>query len=200
MSLRRRSDWQCGGVFVAGQPSPEDLERVLATQIGEVVTYGEVGATRGVMPKGYRHDQHEVVVGDGAGVFERAVEGLQRWEAHRGAGLTLRPYVPELREGVTMVQALALPLISAVAACRIVYVIDEPDSFGFAYGTLPAHPEQGEEAFIVHRDPHGVVTFVITAFSRPRHVLARLGGPMTRRIQLHTTRRYLDAIKAFAGG
>jgi uncharacterized protein (UPF0548 family) len=41
------------------------------------------------------------------------------------------------------------------------------------------------------------VTFVITAFSRAHHPLARLGGPLTRRIQLHTTQRYLDALKTF---
>jgi uncharacterized protein (UPF0548 family) len=152
------------------------------------------------MPKGYRRDRHEMVLGAGAAVFERAVEGLRRWEAHRGAGLTLRPELPELREGVTVVQAIVLPLISAIAACRIAYVVDEPDVFGFAYGTLPVHPEEGEEAFIVHRDPEGAVTFVITAFSRPRHLLARLGGPATRQIQLHVTRRYLDALKAFAAG
>lgn len=97
-----------------------------------------------------------------------------------------------------MVQALELPFISAVAACRIVYVIDEPGTFGFGYGTLPAHPEQGEEAFTVHRDQHGDVSFVITAFSRPRHPLARLGGPLTRRIQVATTERYLYALKALA--
>lgn len=185
-------------MFVVGRPSLKDLERVLAAQAGEPVTYREVGATRGVLPEGYRHDRHKVVVGAGAGVFDRAVEGLRQWEAHRGAGLTLVPETPELSVAVTIVQALALPLVSAVAACRIVYVTDGPDAFGFAYGTLPAHPEEGEEAFIVHRDPHGAVTFDITAFSRPRHPLARLGGPATRRIQLHTTRGYLHALKTFA--
>jgi uncharacterized protein (UPF0548 family) len=187
-------------MFVVGRPTLEDLERILASQVGEAVTYPDVGATRGVMPDGYRQDRHEVLLGAGPGVFARAAEGLRRWEAHRGAGMTLCPEIPELREGVTMVQAVALPLISAVAACRIVYVLDEPDAFGFAYGTLPAHPEEGEEAFTVHLDTHGAVTFVVTAFSRPRHPLARLGGPATRQIQLHVTRQYLDALKAAAAG
>src|SRR5688572_31519562 len=141
-------------MFVPGRPSLKDLDRVLAAQAGEPLTYRDVGATRGVMPEGYRHDRHEVVIGAGASVFDRAVEGLRRWETHRGAGLTLCPEVPELAEGVTMVQTLTMPLISAVAACRIVYVIDEPHAFGFAYGTLPAHPEEGEEAFIVKQDLH----------------------------------------------
>lgn len=86
------------------------------------------------------------------------------------------------------------------SACRIVYVVDEPGAFGFAYGTLPAHPEQGEEAFVVRRDAGGAVTFAITAFSRPRHPLARIGGPVSRQVQVATTRRYLRALKAFAAG
>src|SRR5436190_7193831 len=82
------------------------------------------------MPNGYRHDRHVAVLGQGDGVFERAADGVRRWEAHRGAGMTLRPDVPELREGATMIQALTLPLVSAVAACRIVYLVDEADAFG----------------------------------------------------------------------
>src|SRR5205814_8790595 len=132
-------------------------------------------ATRDGMPKGYRHDRRVAVLGQGDGVFERAADGLRRWEAHRGAGMLLRPDVPELREGATVVQAVTLPVVSAIAACRIVYVVDEADAFGFAYGTLPAHPEQGEEAFTVHRDGNVVVTFVITASSLRRHALAGIG-------------------------
>jgi len=30
-------------------------------------------------------------------------------------------------------------------ACRIVYVVDKVDKFGFAYGTLPDHAGSGEE-------------------------------------------------------
>jgi uncharacterized protein (UPF0548 family) len=184
-------------VFVLGRPDREDLDRLLESLRQAPLTYAEVGATRGVMPEGYRHDEYVMILGQGDGLFARAVEGLRRWEAHRGAGLRLRPDAPELREGTTVVQALALPVISAIAACRIVYVVDEPGCFGFAYGSLPAHPEQGEEAFVVHRDADGSVRFVITVFSRPRHPLARLGAPVTRRIQQDITRRYLEALKTF---
>ena len=185
-------------MFVLGRPDLEDLDRILESQRQAPFTYAEVGATRGVMPEGYRHDEYVMSLGQREGLFARAAEGLRRWEAHRGAGMRLRPDAPELREGVTVVQALALPVVSAIAACRIVYVIDEPGRFGFAYGTLPAHPEQGEEAFVVHRDPDGTVRFVITVFSRPHHPLAHLGAPVTRRVQQDTTRRYLEALKAFA--
>jgi uncharacterized protein (UPF0548 family) len=70
-------------------------------------------------------------------------------------------------------------------------VVDEPNRYGFAYGTLPHHPEQGEEAFLVEQDDRGDVNFVIEVFSRPRHPLARLGKPVSRLVQKRTTRRYL---------
>ena len=71
-------------------------------------------------------------------------------------------------------------------ACRIVYVIDEQHPvrrFGFAYGTLPGHAESGEERFLVEMDENGAVWFDILAFSRSRHVLARIGNPIVRRLQ-----------------
>jgi uncharacterized protein (UPF0548 family) len=46
-------------------------------------------------------------------------------------------------------------------------VIDEENRRGFAYGTPPGHPEQGEEAFVVALREDGQVTFTVTAFSRP---------------------------------
>ena len=45
--------------------------------------------------------------------------------------------------------------------CRVVYVIDEPSRRGFAYGTLPGHPESGEEAFIVEIDETDEVWFSV---------------------------------------
>ena len=184
-------------MFVRGRPSAAALDRLIAEQASQALTYSEVGATRGRLPDGYRHDEYRVELGTGSGVFDRAALGLRRWEAHRGAGLTVRPPMPELRVGTVVAVVLPLPSLTAIAVCRVVLVVDEPDTFGFAYGTLPAHPEQGEEAFFVERGDDGVVRFTITAFSRPRHPLARLGGPLSRWVQVVTTRRYTEALSAF---
>jgi uncharacterized protein (UPF0548 family) len=72
----------------------------------------------------------------------------------------------------------------SMSSCRIVYVIDEPDRFGFAYGTLTEHVEIGEERFTVefHRDT-GDVWYDILAFSRPGHILVKLGYPYARYLQ-----------------
>jgi uncharacterized protein (UPF0548 family) len=81
------------------------------------------------------------------------------------------------------------------APCRVVYVVDEPDRRGFAYGTLPGHAESGEERFVVRYDPttdevHGEVT----AFSRHATWWSRLGSPVTSVIQRVVTDRYLRAL------
>ena len=73
-------------------------------------------------------------------------------------------------------------------ACRIVYTIDETTAdytrFGFAYGTLPGHIEEGEERFLVEwRHADDSVWYDILAFSQPRHWLVRLGYPVARRFQ-----------------
>lgn len=68
-------------------------------------------------------------------------------------------------------------------ACRIVYVVEETERYGFAYGTLAEHGEAGEERFTVEmRAEDQRVWYDIYAFSRPRG-LARIGYPLARRLQ-----------------
>jgi uncharacterized protein (UPF0548 family) len=80
------------------------------------------------------------------------------------------------------------------APCRVIYVVREPHRCGFAYGTLPGHPERGEEAFIIEQRSDGTVTFTITAFSRPAAPLAKAIGPAGRALQRRITARYLTAL------
>jgi uncharacterized protein (UPF0548 family) len=93
---------------------------------------------------------------------------------------------------------IGLPGGFVTAAARVVYVVEEPQHFGFAYGTLPGHPEQGEEAFDVLRDRERLV-FRVVAFSRPRYPLVRLGAPVTRAFQLRINKAYLNAMRQIAG-
>jgi uncharacterized protein (UPF0548 family) len=80
------------------------------------------------------------------------------------------------------------------APARVVYVVDEPHRRGFAYGTLPGHPEDGEEAFVVERTDDGAVWMVIRAFSRPSRWYWRAVAPALRLTQEFYTRRYLKAL------
>ncbi len=73
--------------------------------------------------------------------------------------------------------------------------MDETDRQGFAYGTLPGHPETGEERFLVARMPDDGVHFSIDAFSRPATLLARIGGPLSTHVQQLITDRYVAALR-----
>lgn len=77
---------------------------------------------------------------------------------------------------------------------RVVYVIDEPDRKGFAYGTLPGHPERGEEAFVVERRADDSVWLVIRAFSRPSNAFFWAAYPALRLMQAVFTARYERAL------
>jgi uncharacterized protein (UPF0548 family) len=82
------------------------------------------------------------------------------------------------------------------AACRVVYVIEETDRRGFAYGTLAGHPERGESLFEVRLTADGGVRFLVTSFSTPATWWSRAGGPVTRRMQDRVTDRYVRAAAA----
>ena len=74
-------------------------------------------------------------------------------------------------------------------------MVDESDRRGFAYGTLPGHPECGEELFLVRYDPTTRdVIAEVTAFSRHATWWSRLGAPVTSLMQLLITDRYLRAL------
>jgi uncharacterized protein (UPF0548 family) len=157
-------------------------------------TYAETGQTMGALPPGYHHLRRSVIIGSGAEVFARAVTMLFGWQVHLRAGLRVSPSSAMAGPGVVVVLGLGAGPVRAWAPCRVVYVIDRPDRQGFAYGTLPGHPERGEESFVVEQHDDGTVTFVITAFSRPATLPARAAGPVGRAIQRHITTRYLRAL------
>jgi uncharacterized protein (UPF0548 family) len=41
------------------------------------------------------------------------------------------------------------------------------------------------------------VRFDVTVFSRPHELLARIGAPVTRAVQLSVARRYLSGLRAY---
>lgn len=95
---------------------------------------------------------------------------------------------PLVRPGDTAV--MRIPLFPGKVPARVVYVIDEPLRKGFAYGTLPGHPERGEEAFVVEYRDDESVWLTIRAFSRPASWLFWLGYPIVRLMQELYTARY----------
>jgi uncharacterized protein (UPF0548 family) len=183
-------------VFFLRRPTAATLERLLAEARSARATYAEIGATaRDEWPAGYRHDVDELGLGSGPDVFARAVSAVRSWRAQVGAGIEVVPPGVAVAEGEVVLLLIRAARLWAVAPCRVVYVRDEPDRFQFAYATLPRHPEQGEASFSVSRLPDGSVVFRVASFSRPAGLFARLGKPLSRRIQRRVTLRYLTAIK-----
>ena len=113
---------------------------------------------------------------------------------HDAAGIKRSPALPKIVDGETLALAIPVGPISISATCRIVEVIDEPDRYGFTYSTLPHHPEDGEESFIVTRDEDGSVDVTVTAVWRPATVANHLFPPLTRFLQNRAINRYLDGI------
>ncbi|WP_119675019.1 DUF1990 domain-containing protein [Deinococcus sp. RM] len=87
----------------------------------------------------------------------------------------------------------------ALAFCdRVTDVIDEPRRQGFTYATLPGHPEQGAETFLVEWHADDRVTFTVRAVSQPGWPLLRLVRPALAWLQGRATRQYLRAIARVA--
>lgn len=122
---------------------------------------------------------------------------MVEWRAHVGAGVVVTPEHAPLVKGTVVTATVKIGPLWVVAPCRIVYVTATPDRFGFAYGTLAGHPEEGEEAFHVIRTLDGVVSMEIVAFSRPADLLSRLGAPLSRLVQQRATGQYLDGVRKF---
>jgi uncharacterized protein (UPF0548 family) len=156
------------------------------------LTYPEVGATAGgELPSGYGHLRVETQIGTGQERFDRAADAVMHWGMQRGAGLRVRA-----SSDVAVVSAVVLVRMGFLPApCRVVYVVDEPDARGFAYGTLPGHPESGEERFVVRRDPATSAVFAeVSAFSRPAIWWSKAGGPLVSAVQRLVANRYLRAV------
>ncbi|MEO7018130.1 MAG: DUF1990 domain-containing protein [Leifsonia sp.] len=101
---------------------------------------------------------------------------------------------PYIANGMTAVLKIPFWPVQVSAPIRVVYVIDEKNRAGFAYGTMHGHPESGEEAFIVELREDGSVWFVLRAFSQPSNAFYRLVSPILRLVQRRYTAKYLRSL------
>jgi uncharacterized protein (UPF0548 family) len=165
------------------RPAAAHIARFVEAQRTLAFTYDEVGRTRDDdMPAGYAIDRNRVQLGSGAATFASAKRQLRGWRMFP-PWTAIAPITTPIEAGHTLavlVNALGLWFLNAA---RIVYVIDEPQRFGFAYGTLPGHAERGEERFLIEQLADDSVWYDVRAFSEPRFWGARLAYPITRRLQ-----------------
>jgi uncharacterized protein (UPF0548 family) len=175
-------------MFSLSEPQTETVRQFLSTQVNLPFSYAEVGwsktiRSRADAPRGYNFDHYREQLGQGDELYRRARRALSEWRMFRVPWLVFCwPYLRIVPGEVCAVLALHLNFWSMNAA-RIVYVIDEPQRFGFGYGTLPGHTHRGEERFVVEQLADGTVWYEVLAFSRPRHWLVKAGAPVARLIQ-----------------
>jgi uncharacterized protein (UPF0548 family) len=164
-------------------------------------TYDEVGATRELtLPAGYHHLLYRAPVGRGPAGFRAAADAVLDWRMQRGAGVTITAAAPRAAPGLRVTSRLGVGPARLSAPCRVVWVDDDDGArrAGYAYGTLPGHPETGEESFLVTLDEDGTVWLTIRAFSRPATRLTRWAGPLGRLFQRYYARRCAAALRRLA--
>lgn len=187
-------------MFSPRMSSAEVMRRFLTEQAKLDLTYPAVGATATTPPAGYVVDRTRVKLGEGEMVFAAAKEALQSWRQLDLGWLQIWPPDAPVQDGEVVALIVRAVGLWWLNASRVVYTVDESDPIarcGFAYGTLPAHVESGEERFLIEWDrSSGSVWYDILAFSRPRHFLARLGYPMVRRMQKRFARESAAAMLA----
>lgn len=183
------------------RPGPELVENFLAGQRAQPYTYEPAGCTRDERPpEGYAVDHNRQPLGTGAATFERAKQAVRSWRMFPAPWTAIEPVHAPIETGTTVAVHVRILGLWWLNAARIVYTIDEPRRFGFAYGTLPRHAEAGEERFLVERLDDDTVWYDVLAYSRPRHPLARAGYPMTRRYQKRFGTESKASMAAFVSG
>lgn len=172
-------------MFTFRRPTEADVRELLDRQPGQPWTYDWPEITREVpAPRpGWQIDQHRVLLGHGAATFAAACEAIRGWKMFpRQMCQVFWPTTRQEPGEVVAVLYFAKTLfLWMLFPARVVYCIDETRRCGFAYGTLPEHPERGEERFLVEWDrADDTVWYDLMAISRPGHWLARVGYPYAR--------------------
>lgn len=178
------------------RPGTAVIRRLLDEQRSLDYTYAERGATANTPPACYLVDRTRVRLGAGEALFDRAKQALQAWKQFDLGWVAVGPPAAPIAPGTDVMVAARVFGIWATNVARIVYLVNEPRRFGFAYGTLPGHMAAGEERFLIDWDENGDVFYDVLAFSRPRHLLMKLAYPMVRRLQKRFGRESSAAMQA----
>ncbi len=179
-----------------GRLSTASLDALVEGVRDKEVTYDFVGATVDLQQWASRPMHVESTsLGAGRDIFDAAVDGLRRWACHPGIGAQVHPADAAIAVGATVLVVLRVGPVRLVVPDRIVAVIDEPDRFGFAYGTLPGHDERGEESFLIEHLPDGTVRATVRVAAVAASLPARAASPIVRSFQHIAARRYLRALR-----
>ena len=181
-------------MFSLRRPSDADVDRFLraSEHLPLSFTPGTIGPATG-----FAADVTSGVIGRGEQAFASACDAIRHWEQWRVGWLEVLPHDAPSTRGTTVVLRIRHLGCWSLNGARVVTVEETPGRrFAVSYGTLENHAEQGQEWFEVsYDDRSGEVTYRIHEFSRPRAWLARLGGPIVRRLQARAREDSLEAMR-----
>ena len=189
-----------GFVFRLTRPSEKERERLLAAAREAPVSSPNLltlaGGPIGTPLWGFAHDLLRSEIGRGEPAFAAAREAFQRWEQFDLGWVRIANPHPKISpEELVAVEAHTAGLWS-INFSRVVEVVDSPTRFGFMYATTSSHVEEGQERFLLEFDPESEsVFYLIEAISRPRHILARIGYPISRVMQRRFRRDSIARMK-----
>ncbi len=183
-------------MFFLRKPSGKHIQDFKLLTRYRPFSYYLVGVSAlGSTPSGYASDHNRIELGHGPEAFERAKAAIREWKMFDIPWVQLCWPKTPIQKNQTVAILVRHFGFWSLNATRIVYVIDEPTRFGFAYGTLQDHAESGEERFCVEMLPDGSVWYDLYAFSRPRALAAKLGYPIARSLQHRFARDSLTAMQ-----
>lgn len=186
-------------VFRLSKPNAKQVEAAIASQRDLSFSYSAVGASQGAPPAGYNIDHHRILLGHGPETFAAAVSELKAWTMFDLGWVEVVPRGAPIKAGEVVAVVVQHLGFWSINVSRVVYTTtddDESERYGFAYGTLACHAEQGEERFMIEYDAQtGEVWYDLYAFSKPRSILAKVGYPISRRLQKRFARDSLARMK-----
>ncbi len=174
-----------------GHRSPHRLEVLLAAAADAGLSYPHVGSTLREGPVAGIPDRSFSI--EVPGSLAAASVTLRRWAPHDGIRANILPVGAALEEGTTVLVVAPLGPFEMAVPDRVVGLVDEPDRFGFAYGTLAGHAEAGEEAFVAEQIAADRLRLTVRVQARAATFLARLGTPVVTLLQKAAAKRYLAA-------
>ncbi len=189
-------------MFTFFEPPDAQIEKFLAAQRDLPFSYQEVGASQHQIPSGYPVNHHRIQLGAGAAAFSRAKTALDAWTMYKLSWTRIYPPDASVAVGEVVCAVVNHGFCWSVNPCRIIYLINESgavERFGFGFGTLPGHSEEGEERFTVEwNQADDSVWFEILSFARPHDILAKIGFPFVgffqRKFAEDAQKRMLAAI------
>ena len=188
-------------MFLARRPTPSVIDRFLRESQDLPLSYGPIGIVR---TNTARQDLDEVTVtiGRGQADFERARAALLAWKQFDLGWVETFPRHAPVAVGTVVAVLIRHLGFWSVNGCRVLYIVGRSGDgarFGFAYGTLTNHAENGEELFEVFVDPRTEdVMYRIRAISWPQATLALLGQPVVRALQERFRKHSVAAMKLAA--